>query len=595
MTRGIRVIRVLELFSGIGSQTQALKNIGVEHTTTQCEIDKHAITAYNQLHGVTPNLGDISKINPDELQESQWDLITYSFPCTDISLAGHQEGLAKDSGTRSSLLWECEKIFKKVKPKYLLMENVKNLVGKKFMPYFEDWLKVLEDMGYKNYWKVLNAKDFGIPQNRERVFCVSILGEHSPYIFPEGFPLPIQLKDILDDTVEDEYYMDENYVDDEDNGSYRFYQQAFETLTSNNCHVGDTIDAFNKRVNTTGVCPTLTTRPEGFKTAILNVVPSRTDSTKLEMRKLTTRECWRLMGWKDDQIDMVHDVPKSQLYKQAGNSIVIPVLENIFKKLFQKPAKHNVKLFNNDSIKVLQELLDSGVKVDCIITDPPYRTISGGRNDKLSQERWWGSVLDKNDGKIFEHNDIDHEKWLKLCYDILRDDAQIYIMTNLLNLFELKELAEKVGFKLHNLLIWEKNNSTPNKWYMKNCEYTLFMRKGKAFPIYNMGSKTVHQFDNILGTKIHPTQKPVDLMEYYLLNSSKEGETVMDPFMGSGTTGVAAVKNFRNFIGIEIDKTYFDTAVSRIRTVAQEVKQQTQAFDSALKEWTKSTGLDKNK
>lgn len=230
-----------------------------------------------------------------------------------------------------------------------------------------------------------------------------------------------------------------------------------------------------------------------------------------------------------------------------------------------------VNLYNAEAISTLTSLIERGIKVDCVITDPPYRTISGGRNDKLSQERWWGSVLDKNDGKIFEHNDIDHEKWLKLCYDILRDNAQMYVMTNLLNLFELKNLAEKVGFKLHNLLIWEKNNSTPNKWYMKNCEYTLFLRKGKAFPIYDMGSQTVHKFNNIIGKKVHPTQKPVELMEYYLLNSSKEGETILDPFMGSGSTGIASVKNKRNFIGVELDKKYYDIAENRIKQAIQEI------------------------
>lgn len=327
------MLRVLELFSGIGSQTQALKNIGVQHTTTQCDIDKYAVMAYNQLHGVTPNLGDISKLSEDSFQEGQWDLITYSFPCTDISLAGHQEGLAKNSGTRSSLLWECEKIFKKVKPKYLVMENVKNLFGKKFFPYFNEWMKVLEGLGYTNYYKILNAKDFGVPQNRERAFCVSILGEHKPYVFPQGFKLPVQLKDILDKNVDDFFYMDENYMGaDKTSGSFRFYNQAIETLHSNKCKVGDTIDAFNKRVNTTGVCPTLTTRPEGFKTAILNIVPSRSGNG-IEMRKLTPRECWRLMGWKDEQFDKVHGIPKSHLYKQAGNSIVIPVLEHLFKNL----------------------------------------------------------------------------------------------------------------------------------------------------------------------------------------------------------------------------------------------------------------------
>ena len=103
----------------------------------------------------------------------------------------------------------------------------------------------------------------------------------------------------------------------------------------------------------------------------------------------------------------------------------------------------NIKLYNTDSVITLASLMEQRVKVDCIITDPPYRTISGGRNDDLSKDRWWGSVLDKNDGKIFEHNDVDHETWLRMCYDILCDSAHMYVMTNLLNLFDLKQLGEK--------------------------------------------------------------------------------------------------------------------------------------------------------
>ncbi len=203
------MLKVLELFSGVGCQTQALKNIGIEHQSTQCEIDKYAESIYNQIHGETENLGDITKVDENTLSEGQWDLITYSFPCTNISVAGQQEGLEKNSGTASSLLWECERIIRKVKPTYLLMENVKNLLSKKHIHNFEDWLKILEDMGYKNYYKVLNAKDFGVPQNRERVFCVSILGEHEPYEFPNGFPLTLRLKDVLEDNVDAKYYLSE--------------------------------------------------------------------------------------------------------------------------------------------------------------------------------------------------------------------------------------------------------------------------------------------------------------------------------------------------------------------------------------------------
>lgn len=200
------MLRVFEAFAGIGTQRMSLRNLGIPHEVVAiAEIDKFALKSYEAIHGPVNNLGDISKINPDIIPDH--DLFTYSFPCQDISVAGKQAGLDVDSGTRSGLLWECQKVIAAKKPKYLLMENVKNLVGKKHKPNFDKWLDWLEGQGYTNYWQVLNAKDYGIPQNRERVFCVSILGEHSPYAFPGKQELTIRLKDILEDDVDEKYYL----------------------------------------------------------------------------------------------------------------------------------------------------------------------------------------------------------------------------------------------------------------------------------------------------------------------------------------------------------------------------------------------------
>ena len=215
-------MKVLELFAGYGSQALALEYLGIDFTSDIAEIDQYAIKAYNQLHGDTHNWGDITKIDEKELP--YYDLITYSFPCQDISLAGLQKGLDKDSETRSSLLWECERIIRAVKPKYLLMENVKNLVGEKHKPNFIRWLRVLEMMGYQNYWQVLNAKDYGVPQNRERVFVVSILG-FEQYLFPNPIKLEKRLKDVLEPNVDEKYYLSDNmlkYIQDKTDKPYNY-------------------------------------------------------------------------------------------------------------------------------------------------------------------------------------------------------------------------------------------------------------------------------------------------------------------------------------------------------------------------------------
>lgn len=137
-----------------------------------------------------------------------------------------------------------------------------------------------------------------------------------------------------------------------------------------------------------------------------------------------------------------------------------------------------------------------------------------------------------------------------------------------MNMREMLNAAYDAGFKLHNILVWEKNNCTPSQFYMKNCEYILFLRKGKAKWINNIGSsKTVHHFDNIIGNKQHPTEKPVDLMKFYIENSTNLGDIVLDPFMGSGSTGIACVETGRDFIGIELDSEYFSTAQKRIKLI----------------------------
>ena len=393
------------------------------------------------------NLGDITKIEalPDA------DLWTYSFPCQDISVAGLQRGLEQGSGTRSGLLWEVQRLLLKAKenktlPKYLLLENVKNLIGTKFKDDYDKWLSFLLGLGYTTYTKVLNAKDYGIPQNRERVFAVSILGEHKPYEFPEKQPLTIRLKDLLEDEVPEKYYLKAstiisilNTTFNQRKGLLHGGNDICATLCARDFHEPKLIavgklegGVWDKRYNQIrqvfdpdGISPTImagggggtetkiiairgreagqviepnnkgTTNtittvqkdnlvveqnaikrnygvfiekngyiPELFnpwnKKEIKDISPTQTSncgsnfSTStvlkaeqvetddfLRIRKLTPRECWRLMGWKDEQIDKViaSGISNTQLYKQAGNGIVVNVLEAIFKNLFKNDTK----------------------------------------------------------------------------------------------------------------------------------------------------------------------------------------------------------------------------------------------------------------
>lgn len=434
-----------------------------------CEFDPYAVKSYCAVHNENENknLGDITKVDETSLQP--FNMICGGSPCQDFSVAGDQKGSVwkcQDCGasynpltihwdkrdvcpicgspnidkTRSSLLVEFLRVVRANKPTFGIYENVKNIVGKKFLTTtFKLFEEELHEYGYNTYWKVLNAKNFGIPQNRERVYLIFIQKDkdNGKFTFPEGFDLSIRVKDILESNVDEKFYLDSPGVM---KIKERFFRQALETFYGNHCEPGDTIDAFNKRVNRSGVSPTITTRPEGFKTAILPVIeepfivasrgrnpenPSdrtpgapteqrlepnftgcsntittvqkdnyicepqvlravrteygrkirkqyeageinekignmrelspRTDGISntlttvlkdnylyeqkiddMRIRKLTPKECWRLMGFADDQFDKAAQfVNNSQLYKQAGNSIVVDVLYHIYKELYK--------------------------------------------------------------------------------------------------------------------------------------------------------------------------------------------------------------------------------------------------------------------
>lgn len=217
-------------------------------------------------------------------------------------------------------------------------------------------------------------------------------------------------------------------------------------------------------------------------------------------------------------------------------------------------------LINGDCVKELQNISDESI--DLIVTDPPYKVITGGKNNGRNSKRPVG-ILSNNNG--YFNNTPAPKQYMSELFRVLKNETHCYIFSNAVCLSEMLIEAQLAGFKLHNILIWEKNNCTPSQWYMKNCEYILFLRKGNAKYINNIGqSKTVHKFNNITGRKVHPTEKPVDLLEFYIKNSSNVGDVVLDPFMGSGSTGVACINTKRNFIGIELNEKYFNIAKERI-------------------------------
>ena len=203
--------------------------------------------------------------------------------------------------------------------------------------------------------------------------------------------------------------------------------------------------------------------------------------------------------------------------------------------------------------------------IDLVVTDPPYKIVQGGCTNKAVRLK--GSNQEQlKKGTLFNNNSIKFNEWIPEVYRVLKNNSHCYIMSNDRNINELLNVCEKVGFKLLNILVWGKSKHSPNRYYLKNCEFIVFLRKGKAKNINNMGTKQLLLIDNV-ENKNHPSEKPIKLMEILIKNSSNEQDKVLDPFMGSGSTGVACINTNRNFIGIELDENYFNIAKERINNV----------------------------
>ena len=393
----IIILKVVELFAGIGAWSKALKRMNIDFEIVDAiEFDEKTMKSYNIIHNTNFKSKDITKIDPYDIPDC--DIIFYSPPCQAFSVAGKQEGFGDSRGT---LFFDAFKIIQAKKPKYAIMENVKGLTQKKFQFEFETILQLLEQEGYKNYWKVLNAKDYGIPQNRERVFIVSIKEDiKQDFNFPKPFDNGLRLRDLLEDDVNEKYFIPQDKaekllqefkykleagiypcltpdrVNKRQNGR-RFKENDEPSFTVNTIDrhgilmIGLLDIKGNEQVrrvyDPSGLAPTLNTMQGENRQPKIVVSYSRKTGIGKELdaaytlnssdwrginrnqnqnaviefepefriRKFTPFECLRLMGFNDsDYIKLKKNkISDSQIYKMAGNSIVVNTIECLLKEL----------------------------------------------------------------------------------------------------------------------------------------------------------------------------------------------------------------------------------------------------------------------
>jgi site-specific DNA-methyltransferase (adenine-specific) len=223
----------------------------------------------------------------------------------------------------------------------------------------------------------------------------------------------------------------------------------------------------------------------------------------------------------------------------------------------------NLWLMQGDCLERMKEIPDGSI--DAIITDPPYKVTSRGGYTSAG-----GMMLDSmmRKGNVFKENEVAISQWLPILYQKLKESGHCYIMCNNKNLHGFLNAVSQSGFKLVKTMVWAKDNKIMSQAYMSQIEFVLFLRKGKFKKINDCGSSDLLSFNNVRN-KNHPTEKPVDLISHLATNSSGEGDLILDPFMGSGTTGVACVNLNRKFIGIEMDEKYFNIGKDRVLKVAQ--------------------------
>ena len=232
---------------------------------------------------------------------------------------------------------------------------------------------------------------------------------------------------------------------------------------------------------------------------------------------------------------------------------------------------NKIKLINGNCLDTLKNIPNESI--DLIVTDPPYPTTSRGNAGNS------GGMFQKDinkKGKVFTYNNINCKEYAPEFYRLLKDGSHCYVMTNHINLIDMLNTFTDVGFHFIKSLIWNKGNKIMGQYYMSQYEYILFFRKGKGKKINNCGTSDILSISNKKtkdkdGKNIHDTEKPIELMEVLVNNSSQENELVLDPFMGVGSTGIACIKNKRNFIGIEIDENYFNIAKNRIEEIEEQL------------------------
>lgn len=583
--------RVLDLFSGAGGFSSGLDSVKNIKTVEALDFDKYAVETFkNNFPDSYTILGDITneEVKKEVIENAKKlnvNMIVGGPPCQGFSLKGKNLGL---EDPRNFLFLEYYDLVKKIKPEIFVIENVKNILNSE-NGYFKDLIiEKFTSLGYIINYGVLNARNFGVPENRERAIIIGSLTKSIE--LPSSQNKMVTVRDAISDLA----YL--NSGEGEFESDYLFepktsYQKK---LRGKKLYNHKATSHSKIALDKLSMIP-----PEGDKSSLpkelLGKQKFATTWSRLEWdtysptidtrfdtpsngrnshpvlnRAITPREAARIQSFSDD---FIFYGPKTSVCKQIGNAVppfLARAIGEAIISAYSTPVykEEKYELIHGNSYTIIKELIKNNVKVDHIITDPPYN---------ISKSNNFNTMNNPRKGVDFGEWDksFDLYNWITDYSKILNKNGSMIIFCSYRYISYIIDKLESSNMVVKDILIWKKSNPMPrnvSRRYVQDTEFAVWAVKEKAKWVFNKPNnisylRSCYETSTVSGKERtnHPTQKSLKLMESIINIHTNPGEIIMDPFMGSGTTGIAAIKNNRKFMGIELESEYFDIALDRFR------------------------------
>lgn len=594
MVPQMKNFRILDLFSGAGGFSYGFECIENYETIIALDFDKNAINTFKNMF---PNshaiCGDITDKNIKEeiitlSKELNINMIIGGPPCQGFSLKGKNLGV---NDPRNFLFLEYYDIVKQLMPEIFIIENVKAMTTAGDGYFIKEIEKLFTELGYFVEPGILNSVNFGVPQNRERTIIIGSL--FKPLTLPDQVNNPIVT---VHDAISDLHYLESGEGQNIDvylyppNSEYQKIMRANSDFLYNHVATKHSFHALYKLSlippeKGKEFLPESLHGKQKFKTTWSRLEwnkPSPTIDTRFDTpsngknshpflnRSITPREAARIQSFPDI---FFFTGPKTSVCRQIGNAVPPLLAKSIAKCIIEQLTDNervivdSYQLYNDDALTIIKEFKRNGLKVNHIITDPPYNISKANNFNTMNTPRTGIDFGEWDKGKFNLFT------WIKPYSEILDKDGSFIIFCSYLYISEIAKVCENCNLQVKDIIVWQKANPMPrniNRRYVQDLEFAIWAVKTNSKWTFNKPDNSTYlrslfkyPVARSVNNKRHPTQKNLELMEEIMKIHTNENDIILDPFMGSGTTGIAAINLKRRFIGIEFDKNHFEFAKER--------------------------------